>query len=485
MKKMGSSGNKGLIGDSPFNKWFAVRFIALLAFSYVFIKIGIVREYLLQPWAWLTAYTSTLLLGHLGIKAALAGFTITGASGSVGIEPECAAVEVYAVFISAVAAAQTSLSKKMLGLSAGLAAIFTANSIRICALFILLSYSSRAFDLFHLYIGQAFVIAVTFAVWVWWLSGGGDGFAKGDAARRQVLARSGVFFAALVLGLWLYGKFLNSNMGNAFTEMVNAHALALAQFAGASTATPAGAGQWRTLTSCLAPPISVLFLAVVAAWPFRMLPKIGLLFLFFPLLYFLGVVKVAGIYLSSPNAVTQGFIYNQYYPAVFVFFLVSAILFSFYGGGLKAATRPYGRALMGCAAGIAVWHFFGAAHETYLLMPCVAALSGKTGLAMDPYQALSSIPAWHIILTMTFFSFLPHGEGRFNYRHLLGLFGLFFILQVAVLSFFNLYPVAFRAGYLRMFGIAPPLAVWLVSLWRAKKRFHNAQPGQAATFELP
>lgn len=481
---MKSSAENALAGDVPFNKWFAVRFILLLAFMYGFMKIGIVREYLLQPWAWITAYSSALLLEHLGIKASLSGFTITGASGAIGIEPECAAVEVYAVFISAVAAVKTPLSRKALGISAGMAAIFTANIFRICALFILLSHAAGLFSPFHFYIGPALVIAVTFAVWVWWLSGGGDGFANGDSAQRHLLARSGIFFAALVLFLWLYGKFLDSNIGYAFTQMVNGHALALARFAGASTAMLAGAGQWQTLASCLAPPISVLYLAAVAAWPFRPLPKTGLFLLFFPLLYVLGVVKVAGIYLSSPDAVTRGFIYNQYYPAVFVFFFVSAVLFSFYGDGLKAALRPYGRALLGCAAGIAVWHFFGAAYETYLLAPCVAALSGQKGLAMDPYQALSSIPAWHIILTMTFFSFLRRGEGRFNYRHLLGLLGLFFILQVAVWSFFNLHPIALRAGYLRMFGIAPPLALWLAGLWRAKKRFYKLQPGQAATFEL-
>lgn len=88
---------------------------------------------------------------------------------SVEIIDECTGLLEMVIYLAAVVAFSASIRKKLIGIVAGVPAIYLFNVLRIIVLLIAGSMSKRVFDFMHLYFWQATLILMIATVWVGWL----------------------------------------------------------------------------------------------------------------------------------------------------------------------------------------------------------------------------------------------------------------------------------------------------------------------------
>jgi len=88
---------------------------------------------------------------------------------SVEIIDECTGLLEMVIYLAAVVAFSASIRKKLIGIVAGVPAIYLFNVLRIIVLLIAGSMSKPAFDFMHLYFWQATLILMIATVWVGWL----------------------------------------------------------------------------------------------------------------------------------------------------------------------------------------------------------------------------------------------------------------------------------------------------------------------------
>lgn len=87
----------------------------------------------------------------------------------VEIISECTGLLEMVIYCAAVVAYPAGIRKKLLGIGAGVLAIYLLNVVRIIVLLLVGAYSRRVFDFLHLYFWQATLIIMIAAVWLGWL----------------------------------------------------------------------------------------------------------------------------------------------------------------------------------------------------------------------------------------------------------------------------------------------------------------------------
>jgi archaeosortase B (VPXXXP-CTERM-specific) len=88
---------------------------------------------------------------------------------SVEIIDECTGLLEMLIYSVAVLSFSASIKQKLIGLAAGIPAIYLFNLLRIIVLLIVGSYSQEWFDFLHLYLWQVTLIVMIAAVWIGWL----------------------------------------------------------------------------------------------------------------------------------------------------------------------------------------------------------------------------------------------------------------------------------------------------------------------------
>ncbi|MFQ6008591.1 MAG: exosortase H [Candidatus Zixiibacteriota bacterium] len=88
---------------------------------------------------------------------------------SVEIIDECTGLLEMVIYLAAVVSFSASIRKKLIGIAAGVPAIYLFNILRIIVLLIAGASSKRVFDFMHLYFWQATLILMIATVWIGWL----------------------------------------------------------------------------------------------------------------------------------------------------------------------------------------------------------------------------------------------------------------------------------------------------------------------------
>jgi exosortase H (IPTLxxWG-CTERM-specific) len=131
----------------------------------------------------LTAKYHDNLLWLMDTTATVCGFVLSVFSGgahysgkyvsyngfSVEIIDECTGLLEMVIYLAAVISFSASIRKKLIGIIAGVPAIYIFNILRIIVLLIAGSMSKRTFDFMHLYFWQATLILMIATVWIGWL----------------------------------------------------------------------------------------------------------------------------------------------------------------------------------------------------------------------------------------------------------------------------------------------------------------------------
>ena len=93
--------------------------------------------------------------------------------GAVMVASGCNGVEVSLMFAAAVLAFPTRIKARLIGAVAGVASIQVLNLLRIMSLLLLSRFAQSAFDFFHLYVWDAFIMldgVMAFLAWYRWQS---------------------------------------------------------------------------------------------------------------------------------------------------------------------------------------------------------------------------------------------------------------------------------------------------------------------------
>ncbi|MFH1374950.1 MAG: exosortase H [bacterium] len=121
---------------------------------------------------WLMDATATITGAVLSLftdDVYYSGKYVTYHGFSVEIIDECTGLLEMVIYLAAVISFSAGIRKKLIGIVAGVPAIYLFNVIRIMVLLIAGSISQPVFDFMHLYFWQATLIIMIATVWISWL----------------------------------------------------------------------------------------------------------------------------------------------------------------------------------------------------------------------------------------------------------------------------------------------------------------------------
>jgi exosortase H (IPTLxxWG-CTERM-specific) len=121
---------------------------------------------------WLMDGTATIcgfVLSVFSNAVNYSGKFVSYSGFSVEIIDECTGLLEMVIYLAAVVSFSAPFRKKLIGIAAGIPAIYLFNILRIIVLLIAGSKSQSIFDFMHLYFWQATLILMIATVWIGWL----------------------------------------------------------------------------------------------------------------------------------------------------------------------------------------------------------------------------------------------------------------------------------------------------------------------------
>jgi exosortase H (IPTLxxWG-CTERM-specific) len=141
--------------------------LALLGLLYAHLtaKYHEEMQFLMRATATACGFVLDVFSGHVHYSGKFVSYN----GFSVEIIDECTGLLEMVIYLAAVVAFSASFKKKLIGIAAGVPAIYLFNVLRIIVLLVAGSMSRRAFDFMHLYFWQATLIIMIATVWIGWL----------------------------------------------------------------------------------------------------------------------------------------------------------------------------------------------------------------------------------------------------------------------------------------------------------------------------
>ncbi|MCP3979738.1 MAG: exosortase H [bacterium] len=147
---------------------FVLAFVAACVVLFALSSTGTARRGVHDPLCRFTASTARPLLSLVG-DASVAGRRLVFDGDGAVIGEACNGVVPALIYLSAVLAFPSRWRDKLKGLALGIPAIFVINLVRVVTLMMLQAHRPEILDQVHIYVWQALVIALSMAVWVYWV----------------------------------------------------------------------------------------------------------------------------------------------------------------------------------------------------------------------------------------------------------------------------------------------------------------------------
>ena len=154
---------------------FVVLFAVLALGGLAVLTIPVVDKHFTQPFTHslvvICAFVMRLFGGHIRADGMVLAFK--DGPGAVYVSSGCNAVEVCLLFAAAVLAFPAPIQARLAGAGAGILVIQALNLARIISLLILARFAQKAFDFFHMYVWDAFIMldgVLLFLGWHHWQS---------------------------------------------------------------------------------------------------------------------------------------------------------------------------------------------------------------------------------------------------------------------------------------------------------------------------
>lgn len=149
---------------------FLVKFVLIIAVSYVTIALRPVDRAFVAPFTRGVAAASAAVLRGLGQDVTTDGTILRSPSFAVDVKNGCNGLEALLLLIAAIAAYPASWKTRMAGILAGSVIIEGVNLIRVSSLFIIGRDYPRFFDSFHITIWQTVIFVLSIGLFTLWSS---------------------------------------------------------------------------------------------------------------------------------------------------------------------------------------------------------------------------------------------------------------------------------------------------------------------------
>ncbi len=451
-----------------------LRFIIIFPSLYFITTVDFINDYLIMPFTSLTAYLSSLSLNLLGIHNKINGLCLVAPNRSVDITRECSAIEVFVFYLSWIVAYYKAVKEKIIGAVVGFSIIFLTNLLRVMAIFIAIVYLGR-YELFHQYIGQAMIIAVTFGVLQLWTRDKLTPSALLSKQNLNILKRAALFFFTVAAGLIILDRVKNRELADYLTTIVLNHTRFLLGLFGIHTTVDnlVIRGQGANIlfaSGCLTTPLAVLYIAFVPVSGFSNKTKSLLLLAAIPIFYLISLFRVASFFIFPFVKPDQSnFFYNHQYTVFFIVLIVCTTLFYYYREEPKRAFKVFILTLLTAPVSIFIWRQAGPFYNDYLLNSLPAYFFGVRELAYDPNRILSSMPAFEFVLTVSLFLWFPESGIVKKVKRISCVLLFCYLWQLTVIGFIGAYKIPLYPRFLRVLSIAPPFVYWFYLLVRTER----------------
>ena len=149
---------------------FFARFVALLTAYYIAISQPAADLHVMVPVLASSARNACRLINIFGGDTTVNGVIVRGSKYAIAVRRGCDPLDPLALFSSAILAFPTRWPRKIIGLLAGVVAIFMVNLLRLTSLYFLGAVKSPFFDSAHQEIWPALFILFSFGMWLAWLA---------------------------------------------------------------------------------------------------------------------------------------------------------------------------------------------------------------------------------------------------------------------------------------------------------------------------
>ena len=152
-----------------------IRFFSLFSLILLVLfridMLDVVQQTAIAPWTHLLARMSAAVITTFDNDVLSQGRIIRSLSTGFGvsIEAGCNGVEAAIVLVAAIAAFPAPWLMKLAGMGVGIAAVQTANLLRIISLYYLGKWDMQVFEFAHLYLWQALIMLDVLVVWLLWM----------------------------------------------------------------------------------------------------------------------------------------------------------------------------------------------------------------------------------------------------------------------------------------------------------------------------
>ena len=166
----GDAPSAGTIGPSTtrLQLRFGFLFLFLILVFALLTSTPLARRMLHEPLSRLIAALSRLILSIFG-TASTSGNNLGFNRFAASVEEACDGVLPTYIYVSAVLAFPSRWRDKAWGILFGIPAILLINIFRVVTLMMFGAYWRESFEQVHIYVWQAFVIALSLAIWVFWV----------------------------------------------------------------------------------------------------------------------------------------------------------------------------------------------------------------------------------------------------------------------------------------------------------------------------
>lgn len=140
------------------------------------------------------AATLGLVLNAFGISASTVNDIVSEGGLAFKIIPECTPLFTAGLFLSFVVSHPAPMRQKAFGLAMGIPILYLGNLVRITLTFMVSRYDRRLFDVFHVYLGQAFTMLLVIAACVLWMK-----WTDGEGPKQGLPMKAAGFLARFAL----------------------------------------------------------------------------------------------------------------------------------------------------------------------------------------------------------------------------------------------------------------------------------------------
>ena len=150
-----------------------------------------------------TAHNMGQVLNALGMSVSTTRNVISGRGLTFTIVLECTALFAMGLFACFVSFYPAEARKKLVGLAAGLPALYLGNVARLVLIFLASSYNPKLFTVVHVYLGQVFTMLLVVLACIIWLRWATGNFSRSRANNAAAFAVRFIVISGCAFFLWM------------------------------------------------------------------------------------------------------------------------------------------------------------------------------------------------------------------------------------------------------------------------------------------